>query len=151
MDLFAKYLEPLFLNYLKDRVSSIRAAAIERIQDLAKAFGPNWINTLIPKLNDVIVKDPCFHFKIAAIYSLREICMSAHGEMFLEKSLNMIIGASKEPVANIREVCVKAERDIAHRFDKGSTRDSIKKHIHSLSEDPDLEVRITVNDILTRF
>lgn len=79
MDLFAKYLEPLFLNYLKDRVSSIRAAAIERIQELAKTFGPNWINTLLPKLNDVIVKDPCFHFKIAAIYSLREICMSAHG------------------------------------------------------------------------
>lgn len=63
----------------------------------------------------------------------------------------MIISASKEPVANIREVCVKVERDIAQRFDKGSTRDSIKKHISSLSEDPDLEVRITVNDILTRF
>lgn len=71
--------------------------------------------------------------------------------MFLEKSLNMIISSSKEPVANIREVCVKVERDIAQRFDKGSTRDSIKKHISSLSEDPDLEVRITVNDILTRF
>ena len=27
-DLFVKYLEPLFLNYLKDRVFSIRAAAI---------------------------------------------------------------------------------------------------------------------------
>jgi len=23
------------------------------------------------KLNDVITKDPCFHFKIAAVYSLR--------------------------------------------------------------------------------
>lgn len=57
--------------------------------------------------------------------------------------------AASEPVANIREVCVKVERDIAQRFDK--TRDTIKKHIASLSEDKDLEVRITVADILSRF
>jgi hypothetical protein len=30
-DLFSKYLEPLIINYLKDRVSAIRAAAIDRI------------------------------------------------------------------------------------------------------------------------
>lgn len=30
-DLFSKYLEPLITNYLKDRVSAIRAAAIDRI------------------------------------------------------------------------------------------------------------------------
>lgn len=54
-------------------------------------------------------------------------------------------------MANIREVCVKAERDIAQRWEKASVRDSIKKHIISLSEDTDMEVRITVNDILTRF
>jgi len=28
----------------------------------------------------------------------------------------LIQGASGEPVANIREVCVKVERDIAQRF-----------------------------------
>lgn len=50
---------------------------------------------------------------------------------------------------NIREVCVKVERDIAVRFEKGSSRDLIKKHILSLSDDADLEVRITVADILS--
>jgi len=59
------------------------------------------------KLNDVITKDPCFHFKIAAVYSLRSICMSVHGEAYSEKALNLIISASNEPVPNIREVCVK--------------------------------------------
>ena len=43
------------------------------------------------------------------------------------------------------------ERDIALKYDKPAIRDSIKKHIASLSEDPDLEVRITVTDILQRF
>lgn len=77
--------------------------------------------------------------------------MSVHGEAFLEKALNLIIGASNEPVANIREVCVKVERDIAQRWEKTSIRDMIKKHILSLSEDQDLEVRTTVADILNRF
>ena len=52
---------------------------------------------------------------------------------------------------NIREVCVKVERDIAVRFDKPAIRDAIKKHIVSLSDDTDLEVKITVADILSRF
>ena len=139
------------MNYLKDRVSSIRTVAVSKISDLCKAFGPTWINSFIPKLSDVLTKDPCFHFKIAAVYSLKEICVSVHGEAFLEKSINLIIGASTEPVANIREVCVKVERDIAQKYEKSSIRDMIKKHISSLSEDQDLEVRTTVADILNRY
>lgn len=103
------------------------------------------------KLSDVIAKDPCFHFKIAAVYSLKEICLSIHGEAFLEKALSLIIAASKEPVPNIREVCVKMEREIANRFEKASIRETIKKHILSLADDPDLEVRITVADIQGRI
>lgn len=70
-DLWTKSLEPLFLNYLKDRVSAIRGVAIERIADLCKAFGTTWINTFIVRLSEALTKDPCFHFKIAALYSLR--------------------------------------------------------------------------------
>ena len=43
----------------------------------------NWINTYVPKLTEIIAKDPCFHFKIASVYSLKEICMSVHGEAYL--------------------------------------------------------------------
>lgn len=101
-ELFVKYLEPLILNYLKDRVSTIREVAISRIPDIAKAYGAAWVSTFINRLSDIIAKDPCFHFKIAAIYSLKEICTSVHGESFLEKALALIISASKEPVPNIR-------------------------------------------------
>ena len=106
----------MILNFLKDRVSAIREVAIQRIGEYAKIYGVNWISGFMSKLSDVITKDPCFHFKIAAIYSIREICLSVHGEAFLEKALSLIVAASGEPVPNIREVCVKVERDIAHRF-----------------------------------
>jgi hypothetical protein len=77
--------------------------------------------------------------------------LSVHGEAFLDKALALIISASNEPVPNIREVCVKMEREIANRWDKISVRDTIKKHILSLAEDPDLEVRITIADIQGRI
>ena len=150
-DMFAKYLEPLILNYLKDRVSAIRSAAIERLPDLCKALGSNWINSFLTKLSDIVQKDPCFHFKIAAMYSLRELCLLPGTDAYLEKGLNLIMTVSKEPVANIREVCVKVERDIGLRCEKPAVREAIKKHIGSLAEDPDLEVRITVSDVLARF
>jgi len=61
----------LILNFLKDRVWAIREVAIQRITDYAKIYGTNWIVEFINRLSDVISKDPCFHFKIAAVYSLR--------------------------------------------------------------------------------
>jgi serine/threonine-protein phosphatase 2A regulatory subunit A len=74
-----KFLEPLFLNYLKDRVAAIREVAIDRIPDLVRVYGVAWVATLIPRLSEAIAKDPCFHFKIAAVYSLKQICFSVHG------------------------------------------------------------------------
>lgn len=58
-------------------------AAVERIAEICNTFGVNWINTYMPKLTEIIAKDPCFHFKIASVYSLKEICMSVHGEAYL--------------------------------------------------------------------
>ena len=46
---------------------------------------------------------------------------------------------------NVREVCVKVERDIAVRFDKSSIRESIKKHISSMNDDTDLEEKVERN------
>jgi len=47
------------------------------------------------------------------------------------------MSAASDPVANVREVCVKSERDIALKCDKGSIREAIKKHISSMTEDTD--------------
>jgi hypothetical protein len=70
-EFFKSKLEPMITTYLKDRASAIRVAAIEKIQDLVKVYGANWVNPLIERLSDILVKDPCFHFKIAAIHTIR--------------------------------------------------------------------------------
>jgi hypothetical protein len=93
----------LYLFYLKDRASAIRVEAISHLQQFAKVYGVKWVNEYISKLVDVLTKDPCFHFKIAAIYSLRELIFSVHGEAVIEKVINVIMQATaNEKVANVR-------------------------------------------------
>jgi serine/threonine-protein phosphatase 2A regulatory subunit A len=70
-DFFKSKLEPMICTYLKDRASAIRTASVEKIQELAKVYGPNWINPFMDRLAEILAKDPCFHFKIAAVYSIR--------------------------------------------------------------------------------
>ena len=142
-ELFTKYIEPLYVFYLKDRASAIRSEAILHLGQFAKIYGMTWVNAFISRLFDVLTKESCFHFKIAAIYSLRELIFSVHGDSILEKVLNMIIQAANEPVPNVREACVKTEREIAGRYEKGVVRETIKKHSASMTEDTDFEVRHT--------
>ncbi len=130
--MFTKHIEPLYIFYLKDRASAIRTEAISHLQMFAKIYGITWVNSYISKLFEILTKEPCFHFKIAAIYSLRELIFSVHGEAILEKVINLIMNAANEPVANVREACVKTERDIALKSDKGSVREMIKKHITTM-------------------
>ncbi len=61
----------MICSYLKDRASAIRVSAIDKIQQLANTYGNNWINSFLDKLSELLTKAPSFHFKIAAIYSIR--------------------------------------------------------------------------------
>jgi serine/threonine-protein phosphatase 2A regulatory subunit A len=82
-ELFTKYIEPIYVFYLKDRASAIREEAISHLGQFAKVYGPTWVNAFISKLSEVLTKDGGFHFKIAAIYSLKELILSVHGEMIV--------------------------------------------------------------------
>ena len=51
-----KGLEVLFMCYLKDRAAAVRELGIERIPQLIKAFGGNWVGTFVSKLGDLLTK-----------------------------------------------------------------------------------------------
>lgn len=61
----------------------------------------------------------------------------------------MIFQSSNENVPNVREACVKAERDIAMRFSK--VKDQVKKHLQAMVEDADFEVRNSAIHALENF
>ena len=68
---------------------------------------------------------------------MRELIFSAHGDQIVEKVISVIIDAAREKVPNIREVCVKTERDIAMKTDNKTVRETIKKHLQAMVEDND--------------
>ena len=98
-----------------------------------------------------MTKEGSYHFKIAALYSLKEISLSELGDKHVEKCLGLIFKVTSDPVPNVREVSIKALRDIAHRFDKGQIKESIKKEIMSMSSDSDHEVKMTASEVLSRM
>lgn len=61
----------------------------------------------------------------------------------------MILQSSNENVPNVREACVKAERDIAIKFPK--VKDQVKKHLATMVEDSDFEVRNSATHALEAF
>lgn len=68
--MFNKYLEPLFLHYLKDRASAVREIGTAKLKIIVEIFKSDWaISTIIPKLNEVLKQETGYLFKIAALYS----------------------------------------------------------------------------------
>lgn len=49
--------------------------------------------------------------------------------------------SSNESVPNVRQVCVKAERDIAFRYMKNPIKDVVKKHLTAMAQDTDFQVK----------
>ena len=139
------------MNYLKDRASAIRDVGIKVVPQFCKVFGDNWVNIMLPRFEEILSKEGSYHFKIAAIYSLKEIALSDLGEKYVEKCLAQIFKVTSDAVPNVREVSIKALRDIAQKFDKGHIKESIKKEIMSMSADNDHEVKMTATEVLSRI
>jgi hypothetical protein len=59
------------LNFLSDRASGVRNVGVKAVGSFAKTFGEVWLNSFIPKLEEVLGKETSYHFKITAIYSLK--------------------------------------------------------------------------------
>lgn len=72
--MFNKHLEPLFLHYLRDRASAVREVGTAKLKTLVEIFKPEWaLQTIVPKLNEVLKQETGYLFKIAALYSFQVI------------------------------------------------------------------------------
>jgi hypothetical protein len=144
-------LESFYTFYLVDRAAGVRNVGIAAIPTFTKVFGDQWANSFMHRVDEVLSKEASYHFKIAGIYSLKELASSNVGDKYVEKCISMISKVSSSPVPNIREVSIKTLRDIAAKFDKPSIREAIKKEIMPMTNDQDYEVKTTANDVLSRL
>ena len=77
--------------------------------------------------------------------------MSPLGDKYVERCLGSIFKVTSSPVPNVREVSVKALRDIALTFNKDSIRQPIKKEIQQMANDQDFEVKMTAAEVLAKI
>jgi hypothetical protein len=73
------------------------------------------------------------------------IALTPGGESAAEKITQQLSKALTDLVPNVRFVGVKALRQIGQRFD--ALRDSIRKMVASLSDDPDKDVKFYASEV----
>lgn len=135
----------MFAIYLKDRAACIRRHGVSCIGKLGTVYGGAWLNAFTNKLIELIQKESSYHYKISAIYSLKEVCLVSQEN--LEKGVNTIIKASQDNVPNVREVCAKSFREIALKWDKSPVKETIKKQLVAMQSDTDKEVKELATEI----
>jgi len=141
IEVFMKSLEPIYMLYLKDRAAAVREFGVERIPDLLRVFGHNWMNTFIGKLTDILNKDSGHAVKITAINSLRSIALSQFGDSIADKIVSIVFKALSDPVPNVRIVGIRTLSAISRRFESPQLREQIKKSIATALDDADKDVK----------
>lgn len=137
--------------YLLDRATGVRNAGIKAVGQFVRSFGEIWVNSFLPKLEEILIKEGSYHFKIASLYSIKEIALSPLGDKYVERCLGSIFKVTSSPVPNVREVSIKALKDIALAFNKDSIRQPIKKEIQQMANDQDFEVKMTAAEVLAKI
>ena len=72
------------------------------------------------------------------------VALSPGGEVAAEKIIQHLSKALTDLVPNVRFVSVKALRQIGQRFD--TLRDSVRKLVSTLNDDPDKDVKFYANE-----
>ncbi len=138
-EVFLKHFEPLYTIYLKDRAACIRKHGVSCIGKLGQSYKSTWLDPFTNKLIELIQKESSYHYKISAIYSLKEVCLVSQEN--LEKGTNAIIKACQDSVPNVREVCVKCLKEIGVRWEKSPIKEVVKKQLAVMQNDTDKEVK----------
>ena len=84
-------MEPLLINYVKDKVSEIREAVTLKLDALIAVYKNEWVfQRLLPKLNEYMSKDNSYLIRLSAIKGLEHIASNIQPDAALEKILPVI-------------------------------------------------------------
>lgn len=150
VDMFSKYLEPLFLHYLKDRASAVREVGVAKLKTLVEIFKTDWaLQTIIPKLNDVLKQETGYLFKIAALNSYQSIMEAApHDKEIPDKLIPALVKYCKDALPNIKIVICRIFKKVIQTVSvSASTTTLIKNCANELKNDKDKDVLFYSQDI----
>ena len=107
LEFFNDQLCELTLNWLCDRVYTIRRAASENLSALTEKFGEEWtIKHVVPKLT-ALQKQPNYLHRIIGIYALSTLTHSFSNVNNMNILLPIVLNAAADNVPNVRFTAIK--------------------------------------------
>lgn len=140
IELFEVHLQEFFFRYLDDKIHSIRVYGNEQLERILKIESANWaISTLIPKIEQYLVKDMSYQKKMSAMKALSSIVKNFTGNT-RSKALSLILLGCKDDVPNVRMMSIIICQEIYSNLES-QEQSSIRSSISSLAGDSDKDVK----------
>ena len=142
LEMFKKYLEGLFFNYLGDNVASVREIGVKNLPGLIKQFGNNWvIKDLIPKLTSNLNGQNISYLNrmciIHSVVTCAQFLNEKQNEEFIEPILNRGL---VDNIPNVKFYTIKLIETIWKYFDE-SIKNKLEEKIKVLINDEDIYVK----------
>ena len=142
LEMFKKYLEGLFFNYLSDNVASVREIGVKNLPGLIKQFGNNWvIKDLIPKLTSNLNGQNISYLNrmciIHSVVTCAQFLNEKQNEEFIEPILNRGL---VDNIPNVKFYTIKLIETIWKYFDE-SSKNKLEEKIKVLINDEDIDVK----------
>ena len=149
LEMFKKYLEGLFFNYLGDNVASVREIGVKNLPGLIKQFGNNWvIKDLIPKLTSNLNGQNISYLNrmciIHSVVTCAQFLNEKQNEEFIEPILNRGL---VDNIPNVKFYTIKLIETIWKYFDE-SSKNKLEEKIKVLINDEDIDVKYFANKFI---
>ena len=151
LEMFKKYLEGLFFNYLSDNVASVREIGVKNLPGLIKQFGNNWvIKDLIPKLTSNLNGQNISYLNrmciIHSVVTCTQFLDEKQNEEFIEPILNRGL---VDNIPNVKFYTIKLIETIWKYFDE-SSKNKLEEKIKVLINDEDIDVKYFANKFINK-
>ncbi|CAN4088862.1 unnamed protein product [Withania somnifera] len=133
-------LATLCMQWLKDKVYTIRDTAAQNLKRLAEIFGQEWASEhVIPQVLNM-VDDKCSLYRMNVLHALQNLAPVMGSEITCSQFLPVILAASKDSVPNVRFNVAKVLKSLASVVDQSVVEKSIRPCLNELKEDKDPDV-----------
>lgn len=150
VELYEVYLQEFFFKYFTDSVHAVRQYGNQQLHKILEIESSNWVNdTLIPKLEQTLIKEKTYLKRATAAYALEVIVQHTSGSV-RQKVVGIICGMAKDSVANIRLIIAKIAKNIYPSVDS-EEKQMIKTAIAGMVGDSDKDVKDNAKSFVDEF
>mmetsp|Transcript_44164 Transcript_44164/g.99602 ORF Transcript_44164/g.99602 Transcript_44164/m.99602 type:complete len:592 (+) Transcript_44164:69-1844(+) len=113
-DLFQSKLEGLFLGFLGDSVNAVRVAAVENLEPIVKAFGPQWTTDhFLPRVLEQNTATQGYLNRLTALHALSKVATVMTPEQVAKHITPVLVDAMKDKVPNVKFCSCKIIQELA--------------------------------------